>query len=436
MTATEGVLLHCDLAIGRPGLTVHNELVLGGWALSPNGATGVVVDIDERSLNASYGLDTPGLAASRPWAPGADRAGFHLRVDTSSWSPGPRAVKIAAYDRQGDSTAVEGRLEVRPYEDAHASSADSLAAVEEGGAALWLDQDWIAGPEGEVEGPIRVSGWAFAKEGIDAVLVTLDGVIQYEAPRPLARAELLGGDAEAAAMGGFALRLHPSECAPGRHSISVVALTAEGGAVGVAGEFLCAPEPRDEDLEAASGSARVEWMEEGEQQGEKPVDWAERAMLAEADASVSRMEARLAREYQEGAARTLHASEELLRAERTAHIAAIAELREALERQRQLSVAAERRAEDAERRAEGVERRAEGTEQTMEAQRRTVDELREALELQRQLSAAAEGRADAAARLVQAHCETLSWRLTRPLRAIKRAWRWALGRLKPARGTR
>lgn len=61
-----GLRLAWDLSIERECAVVHNDLVLTGWAMSPAGISGVIVQIDDRLFHASYGLDTAWLAESTP----------------------------------------------------------------------------------------------------------------------------------------------------------------------------------------------------------------------------------------------------------------------------------------------------------------------------------------------------------------------------------
>jgi hypothetical protein len=110
-------------------------LVLSGWATSPLGIAGVVVQIEERQWNASYGLDTPALAGT-PESPHAERAGYRLRIDTSAWAPRPCYVTVAAFDLEGGRSAIEGSVEIRPFELPSRTVEENLARIEAGRVAL------------------------------------------------------------------------------------------------------------------------------------------------------------------------------------------------------------------------------------------------------------------------------------------------------------
>jgi hypothetical protein len=308
-TEHEEPRLGCDLPLGRPGLIAHNELVLSGWATSPLGISGVAVQIGDRQWNASYGLDAPEAAHDAPPRP-AEAKGYELRVDTSSWTPGPCYVTIAAFDLEGGRSAIEGTVEIRPFEQPGRSPEENLARIEAGRVAMSLDAPRILDGAGEVEEPVEILGWAHAKGGIEAVVVTVDGCRQHEALRPVVRPDLMGDyGPEVAFDAGFVSRLHGSECEPGRHSVSVVALGENGEAVGVAGEVVCRPTPSDTEKAAVQVAWRDDLEEprrrESTRDPERPeTAWEDRALLAEADAAESRAEARLVFDHQRSFART------------------------------------------------------------------------------------------------------------------------------------
>ncbi len=428
----EGSVLECDLPIASPPLVVHNELVLSGRAASPGGTSGVIVELDGRTFNACYGLDSTALAEILPETPGADRAGYHIRIDTSTWAPGCRDVALSAYDAEGGRAVIEGQLDIRPFEEAGATAEANLAALARGGRAMWLDEPRFRDGRAEIDGELRISGWAHLEDGVEAVVVTLDGHIQYDAVRPIVRPDLLDvHGADIAAEAGFAVRLHAADCPPGRHSLSVVALGRDGhSAVGVEGELRCQASPSIDDEQLADGYTHVEWIENDDsatprkrvqrtaKQDDRAVAlpsspegvrrlhatalmWEDRALLAEADAAVSRTEARLARAHQEGALGVLQATEAKLRAARLAH----AEL------------------EAARRDLDATKQRLAGVERDREDARVELARARAALQ-------AREEELTRRSALLESQRSSLSWRMTRPLRSVKRGWLRSLARLR------
>lgn len=383
----DGPSLVCDLPLGRPGLTVHNELALTGWAVSPRGIAGVAVQIGERHWNAGYGFDTPSIARRLPEAPGGDRAGYELRIDTSRWDAGPHHVTVAAFDVDGNRAAIDGVIDVLPFEPPPSTADDNRAALAAGGVALSLDELRSTSRAEIVENTLEVSGWAYAEDGIEAVVVTVDGHHQHEAVRPIVRPGLVRDyGPDVAAEAGFVSRLDRVQCPPGRRSILVVAIGRNGRAAGVEREITVpvgaavAAEPAAAELRDATSPDPDEQVELQSDTGlhEALLHWQDRALLAEVDAAVSRTEADLARTQQERTTWSLRQLEarvteiDALRTERDAARSDVAELR-----------------------------------------RRTAS-LEEDL---------ARGAA-----LIDQHERSLSWRVTRPLRSLKRVWLGARGR--------
>lgn len=255
--------LACDLPIDRTGTVVHNELLLTGWALSPEGIAGVIVQVDDRVLHASYGLDTPWAAESIPDIESAARAGYRLAIDTSTWEPGLRDVTITAYSQDRLHASVSGQVDVIPYGPPPATRDDRRAAISAGEPVLALELPPVHDDSSEIETPVLISGWAYAAGGIEAVLVTIDGQTRYEALHPITRPDLLDdwGD-NVAASAGFVLRLHERDCRPGWHRLSVVAIGAQRRAVGVETAFRNMPEPQPDSPPEPGEVAAVTWVQE------------------------------------------------------------------------------------------------------------------------------------------------------------------------------
>lgn len=308
--------LGCDRPLGRDGIVAHNELVLSGWATSPVGITGVAVQIDDRVWNASYGLDTPAGPGS-PKLPDSERTGYRLQIDTSTWSPRTYYVTVAAFDREGGRSALEGPVEVLPFEAPLFEPPESLASAQHGEIAMRLDPPLLDADMCDVVSPLRVSGWACADAGIEKVLVTLDDRIQREALMPIVRPDLLSRfGPEVAAGAGFASQIDPAECPPGEHSLSVVAFSSAGTAAGFERTLTCLPSPR----RRAEAGGDIQWLEDAprprkddpekqrlprDEQHAATLMWEDRALLAEADAAISRAELEFAQASLERAAAEL-----------------------------------------------------------------------------------------------------------------------------------
>ena len=321
-------LLSSDLPIDRPGLVVHHELVLGGWAASPRGIASVVVQIDgARRFQASYGLDTPWLTESLDGLPGADAAGFRLRLDTSEWTRGIHAVRLIALDEKKRRSEIGGQVEVVPFEQPRYTVEDNLAAIAAGEPVMWLEEPRLVDRVPELSGALELGGWAYSPRGIESVVVTVDQRARHEALRPISRPDLLADyGPEVAGEAGFFLRLDRFELPPGTHTIGVVALARDGKAVGLEGKVRSA-EPAAATA-AALQSPPVEWMPDRttprlRESGSPPAGaseqvrealasalmWEDRARLAEADAAASRAQVNLAQMHQKGAVGKLREAE-------------------------------------------------------------------------------------------------------------------------------
>lgn len=260
-----GPQLWCDLPIGQPGAIVHHELLLSGWAVSQSGISNIAVQIDDdRQLQASYGLETPWVAETMPDMSGAGQAGYRLLLDTSQWRTGTHKVTVVAIDKKGRREEIAGQVDIVHFEQPRYTVEDNLAAISEGKPIMWLEEPRIVEGICHAEGPVEVSGWAYAESGIDSVIVTVDKGTHYEALCPISRPDLLADyGAAIAGEAGFVLQLHATELPPGRHTVSVVAIASDGQAVGVEGDVICLPEPTPVASAPAGKSPQIEWLEDG-----------------------------------------------------------------------------------------------------------------------------------------------------------------------------
>ena len=310
-------MLGCDLPIEQPGAIAYNELIISGWAVSPTGISGVVVQIDSREFQASYGLDTPWVVESMPEMPGAREAGYYLRLDTAEWPHGIRSVNVAAIDGEDRRTEIAGEVEVVPYQSPLYTVEDNRTAQAEGIPTMWLEEPRIVEGPCEVAIPVEVSGWAYAKAGIDSVVILIDGRDRHDALHPSSRVDLLPDyGPEVAGASGFSLSLSKAELSPGSHTLSVVAIASDGRAVGVGGSLLCRPESAPLSVPPEGEPMKVEWLERRtapRRREDEPGTWEKRALRAEADAAASRIEANLAQLHQKGALKMLRDAEERLR---------------------------------------------------------------------------------------------------------------------------
>jgi SAM-dependent methyltransferase len=240
-TAT-GPIVAGDTDLRDPVLA-HNELSLTGWAEGQAEVESVIVRIGGGEHAAACDPSAGGTATGPP---GETRRRYELTLDVSGWPRGEHPFEVVATDADGAATTVAGVADVQPYDPPPGDEAGLIESATGGGSAMWCEQPDLASG-GDVRGDLEISGWAIGAGGIDQVLVTIDGRLRLRALHGLMRPDLRWCFGDELASGcGFTLRLDPSEAPPGRHDVTVVAVAADGSAVGVSGSVHCHPgEPHE-----------------------------------------------------------------------------------------------------------------------------------------------------------------------------------------------
>lgn len=229
-TASErtGTVLTCEeLPEDGATLYVHNQLVVRGWAESATGPPQVEVELDGSPLALATDDD-----ASSP------RLGFEARVDTSGWSPGARPITITARDDRGEEAVRHGIVDVLPFTVPPVALDGLQAELAAGRPVMSADEPLLDGSD-RVVGHLAVNGWAYGPSGVRAVYITVDGRRRAEAVLGRRRPDLpraLG--ASESGYGGFGAVVDLHAVPPGPHHVSIVAVGADGAAVGREGTFL------------------------------------------------------------------------------------------------------------------------------------------------------------------------------------------------------
>lgn len=97
----EFVALMCDYP-GYAVQPVRGVVEIRGWALANSGIDRVLIQIDgEPPAIASYGISRPDVVRSYPQVEGAEHSGYRFFWDTAGLREGPRAVRITAVARSG-----------------------------------------------------------------------------------------------------------------------------------------------------------------------------------------------------------------------------------------------------------------------------------------------------------------------------------------------
>jgi len=109
--------LWCDEPSLDGSTIVSEQLVVRGWALPRSGGGKLEVEVEVevgKRLRAHHGLRRTDLRDALPHEPDALRAGWVLRVTTSTWRPGPRELAIIARDERGNETTLTRRVQIDP----------------------------------------------------------------------------------------------------------------------------------------------------------------------------------------------------------------------------------------------------------------------------------------------------------------------------------
>lgn len=230
-------LLSCEPAL-EDEVYFHNEVVLGGWALSAAGIAELLVELDGTPVDVVTGRDTPAVAAAHPEIDAAHEAGFEARVDCRAWGRGEHALAVTAIDRDGRRTGHETTVRVDPYEPPPGSLEEIKATVTAGGTVMWCDEPTLDGTA-TARRTLAVRGWAHGRDGLEGALVTIDGRHRYKAILGHKRPDLawkLGVPELASA--GFEVNVDVREQTSGEHHVSVVVVGGDGRLVGVEGTVL------------------------------------------------------------------------------------------------------------------------------------------------------------------------------------------------------
>lgn len=98
----QAILLYRELPPSGEQETFHGLTTLRGWALARAGLERIEVYVDGRLAGqAKYGEVRPDIAATHPYAAGADRAGFSFKWDTTSVSDGQHQLRFQAISSTG-----------------------------------------------------------------------------------------------------------------------------------------------------------------------------------------------------------------------------------------------------------------------------------------------------------------------------------------------
>ena len=193
--------------------TVGEPLRLSGWAFARAGIDAVCAYVDGGAeLPAATGESRQDVAKALG-APEAAHSGWSLTLPVSELKAGENRVTVAARARGGRRAAIRRTLLWRDFDD--------------GELRFTWDEPQ---PDRETVGePLRLSGWAYAQAGIDAVGVHVNGRAELSAETGESRldvAKALG--APEAAHSGWSVTVPLSTLRAGENQVTVTARTRDG----------------------------------------------------------------------------------------------------------------------------------------------------------------------------------------------------------------
>jgi hypothetical protein len=111
------LLLRCEHPNLSTGAMVSGFCCVQGWAWPMVSVDRIEILVDEAHIgNAFYGFVRPDVIHSRAERGNDPHLGFAFRLDTSNLSAGIHQLKIVAIDKNGETTSVEGSIEVIPQQ--------------------------------------------------------------------------------------------------------------------------------------------------------------------------------------------------------------------------------------------------------------------------------------------------------------------------------
>jgi hypothetical protein len=195
-----------------PDQPFEGHFVIRGWALSENGIQQVSIYEDRLFLaDAKLGLSSPEAQKAQPNFPGSANAGWRFEADTGVFTRGAHELTVQARSKTG--------------------------AVRE--LATW--KIVIATPFGKMDEPVTgrqiaepfaIRGWVISEEGVDQVMIYVDGKLLGNAHLGSERPDVKAAYPKARdnLTCGWQFDATPAMFTPGEHEIAALA-RSKGGAV-------------------------------------------------------------------------------------------------------------------------------------------------------------------------------------------------------------
>ena len=208
------------LAVEEATVDASRMLRVRGWAVSAEAMQVISVAIGQAQLGrARHGLSRPDIAGTHPNYADAGTSGFAFVRKVEAGVPeGPSFVRVQATDMAGHSRQTIVPVILPP------ALPGQLAAAAPGDAEAACTRTSL-----EMDGTLRVEGWAWAAGGVAGVAIELDGIFLGRAelgpPGPGLPERVASGDEAAGFAFGHVLASKPRR---GVHRLSLQVSTVSG----------------------------------------------------------------------------------------------------------------------------------------------------------------------------------------------------------------
>jgi ADP-heptose:LPS heptosyltransferase/GT2 family glycosyltransferase len=207
------LVLFCD----EIELLQDGRIAGAGWAVCATGVTELRVAVDGRDA----GVARPDVGKRFPKAKNAQNAGFKIdcRLD-GEWS-GDHVLKLTATGGAGEERIIEQWVAVSCPQSKVV--ADGLTGLDDSqDLKFYLDLPQIEGGRAcdVARGFLLITGWAFARAGMDRIEVFIDGEFHACAFTGIRREDIQAAfPGRDALLSGFAILIPPQALRPGQHAI-------------------------------------------------------------------------------------------------------------------------------------------------------------------------------------------------------------------------
>jgi ADP-heptose:LPS heptosyltransferase/GT2 family glycosyltransferase len=215
------LLVFCD----EITLSPDGRLLGVGWAVCATGVTGLRIDVDGKTVGeAIIGLGRPDVGKKFPHFRNAHNAGYRIDARLEGAWTGDHVVELIATGGGGEERVIEQLVTVTD-EPQGAVSGDSAQHDDGQDLKFYLDLPKVENGHAcdVASGFLLVTGWAFARTGMDRIEVLIDGEFHAHAFTGVRREDIgaafPGWDA---LLSGFAVLIPPQALKPGRHDIRLV----------------------------------------------------------------------------------------------------------------------------------------------------------------------------------------------------------------------